>query len=190
MYMTWAYRRYRKNWADTSRPNSEGWQESASLSKVLDSIANLCVSEANHEVIATALRVKAESIELIIASNTDIKSSTVGHLGAMWKVLKKISTSCHLKFYGLNPQEVTPPQLAPDTHQLGAEFRRLCLRFSFGKLQKRVHAKFSRFSAISIDNMDESHPFQLIRKRVNAIEKHFTREKKLVTGKPDYDNEL
>jgi len=35
-------------------PTREIWR----LSKVLDSIANLCVSETNHEVIATALRVR------------------------------------------------------------------------------------------------------------------------------------
>ena len=49
-----------------SSPTRKDWR----LSKVLDSIANLCVSETKHEVIATALRVhnKAELIELIIAS--------------------------------------------------------------------------------------------------------------------------
>ena len=37
--------------------------------------------------------------------------------------------------------------------------------------------------------MDDSHPFQMVRKRVNAIEKHFTREEKPVTGKPNHDDE-
>src|SRR6266516_6594660 len=36
-----------------SSPTRQRWR----LSKVLDSLANLCVSETNHEVIATALRV-------------------------------------------------------------------------------------------------------------------------------------
>ena len=163
----------------------ENWR----LSKVLDSIANLCVSETNHEVIATALRVhdKAQTIELIIASNTDIKSSTLNHLQDMWKVLKKISALCH-KHHGLDSREVTPPQLPPNTDESRAKFQQLCLEFSFGKLQKRVNEKFSRFSAIRIDNMDESHPFQMVRKRVNAIEKHFTREENPVTGKPSHDD--
>ena len=38
--------------------------------------------------------------------------------------------------------------------------------------------KVSRFSTISIDDVDESYPFQMVRKRVNTIEKHFTREEK------------
>jgi len=51
----------------------------------------------NHEVIATALRVdnKAQSIELIIASNTNVNPSTRTHLQTMWELLRQISTSCH-----------------------------------------------------------------------------------------------
>ena len=62
------------------------------LSKVLDSLANLCVSKTNHEVIATALRVdkKAQSVQMIIASNTDVPSSTVDHLQEIWKTLTRI----------------------------------------------------------------------------------------------------
>ena len=124
------------------QPSSSPARNYRRLSKVLDSIANLCVSETHHEVIATAFRVhnKAESIELIIASNTNIKSSTEDHLRDMWKVLKKISTSYHNSPKGMRPQ------LAPDTHDLEAKFRQLCLEFSFGKLQKRINGKFSRFS--------------------------------------------
>jgi len=169
-----------------SSPTRENWR----LSKVLDSIANLCVSETNHEVIATALRIhnNTQLIELIIASNTNVESSTAIHLVDMWKLLKQISTLCHT-FHGLNSQDDTPPQLAPDANELTAKFKHLCLEFSFGKLQKRINGKFTRFSTISIDNMDESHPFQMVRKRVNAIEKHFTREENPVIGKPDHDNE-
>jgi len=167
-------------------PTREDWR----LSKVLDSIANLCVSETNHEVIATALRVhnEAKSIELIIASNTNIKPSTVGHLQDMWKLLRKISTLSH-KYYGLDSKKRTPPEGAPNADALSAEFQQLCLEFSFGKLQKRINEKFSRFSAIRIDNMEESHPFQMVRKRVNAIEKNFTREEEPLTGKPDHGDE-
>jgi len=37
--------------------------------------------------------------------------------------------------------------------------------------------------------MDRSHPFQLVRKRVNTIENRYTREEKPIVGKPDLDNE-
>jgi len=70
-----------------------------------------------------------------------------------------------------------------------AKFQQLCLEFSFAKLQKRINEKFSRFSAINIDNMDESHPFQLVRMRINTIENRFTREENPIVEKPDHDNE-
>jgi hypothetical protein len=67
------------------------------VSKVLDSLANLCVSKENREVIATALRVnyKAGSIELLITSNTNVQNSTVAHLQEIWETLQQISTSRH-----------------------------------------------------------------------------------------------
>jgi len=165
-------------------PTRKHWR----LSKVLDSIANLCVSETKHEVIATALRVhnKAELIELIIASNDNVKSSTVEHLRKMWTALKEISTICH-NSRELSSQDDMPPRLVDDAHDLSTKFRILCLKFSFDKLQKRVNEKFSRFSEIDIRGMDESHDFRKVRKYVNLIEHHFTRENKPVVGKPGDD---
>jgi hypothetical protein len=70
-------------------PKDEGYQPKYSptrknwrLSKVLDSLANLCVSKTKHEVISIALQVddKANKIELIIASNTNVQSSILVHL--------------------------------------------------------------------------------------------------------------
>jgi len=165
-------------------PTRENWR----LSKVLDSIANLCVSETKHEVIATALRVhdKAKMIELIIASNDTVKPSTEAHLRRMWTLLKKISDQCH------SGREVNPLQKTEKfrLHNFPSciQFRQLCLEFSFSKLQKRINEKFSRFSAISTRNMSESHPFQTVQIRVNTIEEAFTRENNPTIGKPDHND--
>src|SRR6266516_4913363 len=94
-------------------PKEETFQPdfSPTRAKVLDSLANLCVSKTSHEVIATAVRVdnKAESIELIIASNTDVPNSIVAQLQEIWKTLKRISTLCH-KDRNLTPKDDTPSQ--------------------------------------------------------------------------------
>jgi len=157
------------------------------LSKVLDSIANLCVSETKHEVIATALRVhdKAKMIELIIASNDTVKPSTEAHLRKMWTLLKEISDQCH--GWKVDPQRETPTFNLHNSSSC-IQFRQLCLDFSFSKLQKRTNEKFSRFSAISTHNMSESHPFRMVETRINTIEKVFTRENKPKIGKPDHNN--
>ena len=167
-------------------PTRENWR----LSKVLDSIANLSVSGTNHEVIATALRVddKTRSIELIVASNYNVKPSTQNHLRQMWRALQEISTLCHT-YHELDSLSDSPHHFPPDPNELMAKFQQLCLEFSFGKLQKRVNEKFSRFSNINIDNMDESHPFQMARVAITVMEELFTREKNPVIGKPEHNDE-
>jgi hypothetical protein len=170
-----------------SSPTRQGWR----LSKVLDSLANLCVSETNHEVIATALRVdyQAGSIELIIASNTNVQVSTAAHLQEIWKTLQQISTLCH-KRRPLSPQEDTPPRTVEDTQvsKLSAKLIQLCLEFSFSRLQKRINKNFHRFSDIDINDLDPKHPFQIVRQYVNALEKFFTRDKGATIGKPRHDD--
>src|SRR5436305_2230154 len=132
----------------------------------VDSLANLCVSKTSHEVIATAVRVdnKAKSIELIVVSNTDVPDSTLAHVQEIWKTLKRISTLCH-KDRHLNPEDDTPSQRINDDQILKflRKFQQLCLEFSFSKLQKRINDKFPRFSAIDINNLDPSYPFQEVR---------------------------
>ena len=172
------------------QPACSSTRENWRFSKVLDSIANLSVSGTNHEVIATALRVddKARSIELIIASNYDVKRSTQDHLQQMWKALQEISTLSHT-YHKLDSQNDSPLQFPPDPNKLIPEFQKLCLDFSFSKLQKRVNEKFSRFSNIDIDNMDKLHPFQTVRAAIFVMEKLFTREKNPIIGKPEHNNE-
>src|SRR6266516_1923896 len=60
------------------------------LAPVLDSIANLCVREPYHEVVAVALRVHND-VYLIITTNSHVPSATVNHLHNLWKALKQLS---------------------------------------------------------------------------------------------------
>jgi hypothetical protein len=165
-------------------PNSSPTRQPWRLSKVLDSLANLCVSETNHEVIATALRVdyKAESIELMIASNTNVQDSTVAHLREIWKTLPQISILCHER-RSLSPR---PPRTVEDSKvsNLSVKLIQLCLEFSFSRLQKRINKHFHRFSAIPVNNLDPEHPFQTVQKFVGVLEKAFTRDQDAKIGKP------
>ena len=169
-------------------PTRQNWR----LSKVLDSLANLCVFEPDHEVIATALRVddNAGSVELIIASNTDVQDFTVTHLQEIWKTLQQISILCHER-YPRGPLQDTPHRIPEDrdVEKLSAKLARLCLEFSFGRLQKRVNRKFDRFSAIKIDDSDLPHHFQIVRDHVNVLEKRFTRYEGAKIGKPHHSDE-
>jgi hypothetical protein len=128
---------------------------------------------------------KAERIELIITSNTDVQDSTVAHLPEIWETLQQISTLYH-KRYRLDYLEDTPPRILEDAQvlDLSTKLIQLCLEFSFSRLQKRVNRNFHRFSAINTNNSDPKNPFQIVRKNVNVLEKIFTRDKGAVIGKP------
>lgn len=56
------------------------------IAEVLDSLASLSVSKERHEVIATALRVRPsrQSVELIVAGNAGIPTTTLAHIKEMW----------------------------------------------------------------------------------------------------------
>ena len=170
-----------------SSPTRQNWR----LSKTLDSLANLCVSETNHEVIATALRVNdnARSIELIIASNTNVQDSTVAHLQEIWKTLRRISTLSH-KYRPLDPEADTPPRNVDNAQvsDLSSKLVQLCLEFSFSRLQKRINKNFHHFSAIDANNSDPECPFQIVRRWVNVLEKVFTRDNGARIGKPRHDD--
>ena len=163
------------------QPRSSPTQQNRRLSKALNSLANLCVSEVKHEVIATALRVdyKAGSIELIMASNTDVQDSTVAHLQEIWKTLQQLSPLCH-KHHQLSP----PPQVL----NLFTKLIQLCLEFSFSRLQKRINKNFHRFFAIDVNNSDPEHPLHFVRTCVNVLAKIFTCDKGAAIGKPRHDD--
>ncbi|KAN0073923.1 hypothetical protein V8E54_007860 [Elaphomyces granulatus] len=61
------------------------------LVPVLDSIANLCVRDPYHEVVAVALRIHND-VELITAANSDVSSATEIHLKNLWKALQQLSS--------------------------------------------------------------------------------------------------
>jgi OTT_1508-like deaminase len=168
-------------------PTQQHWR----LAKSLDSLANLCVSETNHEVIATALRVdyKAESIELIVASNTNVQDSTVSHLQEIWRTLQRMSTLSHEKL-NIDRLQKTPPRNVDDAEvsKLSDKFIQLCLEFSFSRLQKRVNNKFDRFSAIEVHNSNPDDPFRTVQTLVCTLEAVFTRDQGAIIGKPSHDD--
>ena len=168
-------------------PTRENWR----LSKVLDSLANLCVSKANHEVIATAIRLdhNARFIELIIASNTDVQDSTTVHLGKIWETLQLISILSH-EHHKLGPEADTPSRNVEDARvsKLFVELIRRCLEFSFSRLQKQINNNFHHFSAINVDTSDPKHLFRNVQRWVNLLEEAFTRDKDAIIGKPRHDD--
>ncbi|OJD11812.1 hypothetical protein AJ78_07494, partial [Emergomyces pasteurianus Ep9510] len=131
------------------------------LTKLLDSLAGLLVSNANHEVIATALRVDAtaEKITINISSNTAVTTATCEHAKWIWTALSDISSRYH-ELYPASSEEPTPTYKIKnkEVRNLVFKFRTRCLQFNFAKIQKRVNRKFSLFKRLDLTEFDKDHP--------------------------------
>lgn len=152
------------------------------VADILDSLSALLVSE--HEVVATALRVDAntETIEFIIATNEDVPSATSSHIASIWTSLQQISK----RYYELYPGQNASTQVIKDD-QLRSQlydFNRQCIEFSFKRLQKRVNSRFPDFARIDRDKSSEDHPFRRVHASILGLEAMFTREQGAVFGKP------
>ncbi|KAK2802655.1 hypothetical protein FQN50_007263 [Emmonsiellopsis sp. PD_5] len=158
------------------------------LTKLLDSLAGLFVSNADHEVIATAVRVGkiSQKITVMISSNTTIPPATCEHATWIWRALREIS----FRYHKLYPEESSPTQDIKDQELLNqlSEFRYKCLRFNFAKIQKRVNGEFPLFEKLDLTVFDEDHPLRQCSKAIFALEKYFTRNEGAVYGKPDENN--
>lgn len=92
-------------------------------------------------------------------------------------------------YYTANPHSLQreSPQAKikdPNFQAIQHKFIRLCLAFSFKKLQHRVNAKFSKFCAVSTKGLAAAHPFHRVRKSVCMLEYFFTQELNPRYGKP------
>ncbi|KAK2790252.1 hypothetical protein FQN53_000018 [Emmonsiellopsis sp. PD_33] len=170
-----------------SSPTRVPWR----LAKLLDSLAGLLVSNANHEVIATALRVDttAEKITIMTSSNTTIPPATCEHGKWIWTALKDISFRYH-QLYPASSIESSPTHdiKNPELLSLLSKFRIKCLRFNFAKIQKRINGRFSHFEKLDLTEFNEDHPLRRFSKAIFALEKYFTRNKGAIYGKPDENN--
>lgn len=169
-----------------SSPTRVPWR----LTKLLDSLAGLLVSNANHEVIATALRVdtRTQKITIMLSSNTTVPPATCEHAIWIWRALREISFRYH-QLYAASSKESSPTHDIKDQELLNllSNFRNKCLRSNFAKIQKRINSRFSLFEKLDLTEFDEDHPLRQLSTAIFALEKYFTRNECAVYGKPDED---
>ncbi|QSS53424.1 hypothetical protein I7I53_00681 [Histoplasma capsulatum var. duboisii H88] len=161
------------------------------LTKLLDSLAGLLVSNANHEVIATALCVDAtaKKITIKISSNTTVTTATYEHAKWIWTALSDISSRYH-ELHPASSEEPTPTHKIKnkEVQNLVFNFRIRCLRFNFAKIQKRINGKFLLFKKLDLTEFDKDHPLQTFSKAIIGLEEYFTRTQGAIYGKPDENN--
>lgn len=79
------------------------------LTRILDSIANICISQSKGEVVAVALQISNMDIRLIVASNASLPGSTITYLEEIWKILKQLSKDYqdHHRVHSKGPRRET-----------------------------------------------------------------------------------
>ncbi|KAJ9299939.1 hypothetical protein DTO271G3_2823 [Paecilomyces variotii] len=161
------------------------------VAEIVDSLANLSVSQPKHEVIAVALRVdsRSHSMELIVSGNSDIPSSTLDHLRFIWTSLKALSDFIYANMQpGLQDKYPNEKTKDPAFRAIVADFNHRCLEFTFARLQQKVNGKFPQFMNIPTDGLPSEHPFNSLRETLLYLERVFTRKEGAIYGKPHHDD--
>lgn len=179
---------------ELENPANSPTQAPRRFAEVLDSLATLGVSQVQHEVIATGLRVddRRKSIEIIVATNTNVHPATSKHIKDMWEFMTRLSD----RFYQLHPDGMPreSPKTKPNDPLFKNVYRRFaqrCFDFSFKRLQKKVNGKFAKLMAIDITGLGPEHPFVLVRESIQALQSAYTREQNSLYGRPkpqDHDS--
>lgn len=119
---------------------------------VLDSIANISISQAQSEVVAVAVQQTKTDIKLVVASNNNLPASTIEHLKKVWNMLKHLCQD-YLD-YTAAPDNIISSR-RPSTKDLSKSaqirvktLRRMILQFNHQKLRRRLSKHYKSFVSV------------------------------------------
>lgn len=143
---------------------------------ILDSLAAICVSEAQHQSFAVSVSIsQVESVQkvtLFVAQNgkdADVPQITIDHLKNLWRILKKFRPSIDPV---VSPNRNTPPGTG-DAHFYKAvdEVHRAILSYSWPKVHRRLTKHAARFveETGKLAPEDDSKRVAVLQKAVEAL---------------------
>ena len=121
------------------------------VSRILDSIANISISQAQGEVVAVALQQTNTDIKLIVASNNTLPASTIIYLKSVWDILKRLCQD--YQDYNVVPDHTKYPK-RPSTKSTKPRLCPMILRFNNQKLRRQISKYFMDF--VSINRLPKS----------------------------------
>lgn len=126
------------------------------VARVVDSIANISISQTKDEVVAVAVQIRTMDIRLIVASNGTLPNSTTTYLGEIWNILKQLSKDyqdAHHRMSKLSILPKRPPtkDLSEDARRRVQNLRQKILRFGHQNLRLRVSKHYSSIISINRD---------------------------------------
>jgi hypothetical protein len=113
---------------------------------VLDALAELCVHNSKHDVVAVGLRLSLPEVQLLVATNDKTPDrDTIKHLKEVWHALNKISDEHFSKTSDKNiNMDVLSPEITASTEEeqsLCNDLLRRLYHYSYDKLLRR-HDKY------------------------------------------------
>ena len=153
------------------------------LSKVIDSLANICVAQASGEVIAVAVRSARNDFEIIVASNGTVPHDTLDYLVTVWDLLCKISMRAG------NLRD-SPPHKINDTQLLNLvkELEINIIKFTFLKIQKRITSKMDKLLPLPVHDLNQEHPIHQVCELIRYVDEKFLRAEGVLLKKPAFDD--
>jgi hypothetical protein len=154
---------------------------------VLDSLANLSISRAVHQVHAVGMRAiylsdeQMTQTQLIIAGNNNVPTTTIAHLKFIWSAISKLS-SLYAKSNSLSNEADSPPKtprsrLPHEITKLEEEIWSKALRFSLAKIKHRFHKHFQQFKEIDVSGLHKDDPFAIVFRCLIILERRLFRPK-------------
>lgn len=116
------------------------------VSRILDSIAIISISQAQGEVVAVAVKQTNTDIKLIVASNNTLPASTIIHLKSVWDILKRLCQD--YQDYNVVPDHTKYPK-RPSTKSTKPRLCPMILRFNNQKLRRQISKHFMDFVSIN-----------------------------------------
>ncbi|MCJ1233408.1 hypothetical protein MMC14_001364 [Varicellaria rhodocarpa] len=155
-----------------------------SQARILDALANICISDPDSESIAVAMkRTSHHGLEIVIATDQDMPLKTIKHIEGVWVQLQLLSELNSEIVYtkptsNLKIDYVQEQVLRARKCTVEASIWRECLKFSWKIFQKRLNSRFNDFKGFYDNNRQDSpgkRLFQEVYQSITVIEFLYTR---------------
>ena len=125
------------------------------LSRILDSIANIAISQTRGEVVAVAAQIIKTDIRLIVASNDTLPDSTIAYLVEIWNILKQLSKDYqdynNVPENSVSPKRPSTKDLSKDAQMRVKILWQKILQFGHLKLRQRISKHYLNITSMNRD---------------------------------------
>ena len=141
------------------------------LAAILDTLANICISQPHHEVLAVGLRYARNSgVQLAITGNSDVPTGTVNHLKRLWGILIQMSAAYSLQIRGTN-EDASPKNVKfRNQKYLTDRLWQTCIVFSWGKICRRTESKLGQLRQINREGLGDDDEFSVLADDVEELQ--------------------